>query len=232
MNTELQAQVLPGTRAERPARRIPLAVKALYSCFVALLIPIYWHSYGPTNFLYFCDVALLLTLAGIWLESALLTSMCCVGILLPQFFWLVDFLGHFLGFRLTGLTDYMFRPSLPLFARGLSLFHGWLPLLLLFLVARLGYDGRALKAWGALATALVLFSWLFLPPSGAVLANPNIPVNIDYVYGFSDKSPQHWMNQGLYVAVYIAALWGLVFLPTHALLQRFFRPALGGSRTP
>ena len=47
---------------------------------MAVLVPVYWYYYGPTNFLYFCDVALFLTLAGIWLESPLLISMCAVGI--------------------------------------------------------------------------------------------------------------------------------------------------------
>jgi hypothetical protein len=231
MSTQTQT-LARSERGEGPARGIPLAIKVPYTAFVAVLVPVYWRSYGPTNFLYFCDVALLLTLAGIWLESPLLVSMCCVGILVPQFLWLVDFLCHVLGFSLTGLTNYMFSPGIPLFARGLSLFHGWLPLLLLVLVGRLGYDRRALKAWGLLATGLVLFSWWFLPPSGAVLANPNIPVNVDYVYGFSDRAPQHWMNQTLYVGVYLAALWGVIFLPTHALLRRLARPADGAGRTP
>ena len=51
---------------------------------MAVLVPVYWYYYGPTNFLYFCDVALFLTLAGIWLESPLLVSMCAVGIVAPQ----------------------------------------------------------------------------------------------------------------------------------------------------
>ncbi len=229
MNAETQSPPMSAAGAPGPARRIPLAVKIPYTCFVCVLVPVYWSSYGPTNFLYFCDVALLLTLAGIWLESALLVSMCCVGILLPQLFWLVDFLCQVFGYSLTGMTGYMFNPSLTLFTRGLSLFHGWLPLLLVWLVWRIGYDRRAFKAWGVLATALVLFSYLLLPPAGAVLANPNIPVNIDYVYGFSDRGPQHWMNQTLYVALYLAALWCVIFLPTHALLRRIVPPA--GART-
>ncbi len=222
MKTHLQTPLT--AQAVSLARRIPLAFKIVYSAFVAVLVPVYWHAYGPTNFFYFCDVALLLTLVGIWRESALLVSMCGVGILLPQMFWLVDFLFHLLGVSLTGLTGYMFRPTIPLFARGLSLFHGWLPLVLIWLLGRLGYDKRAFKAWGVLATALVLVSYFFLPGLGTVPANPNTPVNVDYVYGFSDK-PQHWMNQNLYVAVYLAALWGLVFFPTHALLRKIVRPA-------
>ena len=48
--------------------RVPLAVKLAYSAFMALLLPVYWHYYGPTNFLYFCDIALILILIGIWPE--------------------------------------------------------------------------------------------------------------------------------------------------------------------
>ena len=49
--------------AERIARAA-LPLKVAYTAFMAVLIPVYWHYYGPTNFLYFCDVALILTLIG------------------------------------------------------------------------------------------------------------------------------------------------------------------------
>lgn len=47
---------------------------------MAVLIPVYWKTYGPTNFLYFCDIALIMTLFALWLESALLVSAAAVGI--------------------------------------------------------------------------------------------------------------------------------------------------------
>jgi hypothetical protein len=47
-----------------------------------------------------------------------------------------------LGFHVAGMTSYMFNPHSALFLRGLSLFHGWLPFLLCYLVFRLGYDRR------------------------------------------------------------------------------------------
>src|ERR1700761_4948727 len=72
--------------------RIPLPVKLGFPAFMAVLVPVYLHYYGPTNFLYFCDVSLILTLIGVWTESALLISMCAVCLLLPQAFWVVDFL--------------------------------------------------------------------------------------------------------------------------------------------
>ncbi len=78
----------------RSAPRLPLWSKLLYTAFVAVLVPHYWQAYGPTNFLYFCDIALLLTCVAMWRESAVLASACAVGILLPQCLWMVDFLAR------------------------------------------------------------------------------------------------------------------------------------------
>jgi len=79
--------------------KIPLAVKAAGIVFLAVLVPVYLHTYGPTNFLWFCDAAFILTVAGMWLENPLLVSMCAVGILLPQCVWLADFGSNLLGFH-------------------------------------------------------------------------------------------------------------------------------------
>src|SRR5436853_6907031 len=89
--------------------RLPLWFKLAYSAFMAVLVPVYWHYYGPTNFLYFCDMALFLTLIGIWVESPLLISMCAVGILAPQALWVADFALNFVNVSLTGMTDSMFK---------------------------------------------------------------------------------------------------------------------------
>ena len=110
-------------------RKIPLSLKVIFTAFMFVLVPFYWRTYGPSNFLYFCDVALFLTLVGIWTENKLLISLPTVGILLPQIAWVIDFLGGLFGFPPIGMTDYMFDAIIPMLARGLSLFHGWLPLL-------------------------------------------------------------------------------------------------------
>jgi len=202
--------------------KIPLAAKIAATAFLALLVPVYLYTYGPTNFLWFCDAALLLTVAGMWLENSLLISLCAVGILLPQCLWLVDFGGHLLGLQVLNLTGYMFDRQLPLFTRGLSLFHGWLPFLLVWLLFRLGYDRRALMGWTMVATELVLACYWFTPPAGAHPADPNLPINLNYIYGFNNQQPQHWINQNLYVLLWLGALWLLVFLPTHLLLRKVF----------
>ena len=219
----------PLSPAVRPAfarRRVPLGLKLAYTAFLAVMIPVYWTNYGPTNFLYFCDVALLLTLVGVWSESALLISLPAVGILLPQALWCGDFFAHLLGWKMTGLTDYMFDHHRSLFLRGLSLFHGWLPFLLFYLVRRVGYDRRALAGWTSLATTLCLTAFFLLPPAGALLADPKIPRNINYVFGLDDAAPQHLLPPLAYLVAWIAALTGLVFVPTHFVLRQTCPPAL------
>jgi hypothetical protein len=226
-------QAIPvGAEWQRAVRKhkIPLAAKISVTVFLAVLVPVYLHTYGPTNFLWFCDAALILTAVGMWLENSLLISMCAVGILLPQCLWLVDFGVNLLGFHFLNLTSYMFDNKLPLFTRGLSLFHGWLPLLLVWLLFRLGYDKRALFAWTVVAAGLVFVCYFFTQPAGAHLVNPNMPVNLNYLYGFNDQQPQHWLNQNLYVILWFAVLWLVAFFPTHLILRKTFaapQPAAG-----
>ena len=198
--------------------RIPLWLKLAVSAFVAVLVPVYWTHYGPGNFVYFCDLALLMTLAGLWLESALLVSMPAVGILAPQMLWLVDLGANLAGFHLTGMTDYMVDASKPLYLRGLSLFHGWLPILLVYAVMRLGYDRRALVGWTLVAWVAMAVSYLFLPAPSADAAGA--VANVNFVYGMSDTAPQTWMPGWAWLTLLYIGLPVLMFAPTHLVLKR------------
>lgn len=213
------------------SRRIPLPVKVVYTAFVVVLVPYYWQTYGPTNFFYFCDVALLMTLPALWREDALLASAAGVGIILPQVFWQLDFLAQLCGFETFGLTAYMFDPQFSLFARFLSFFHFWLPLLLIWTISRLGYDPRGLPLWTALSVVLILISYFALPAPPAPPSDPLLPVNVNYVYGLSNDAPQPWMPPQLYVVLLMLGLPLLVYYPTHRLLMKFFptRPECGGN---
>jgi hypothetical protein len=214
---------LSSSRQKTP--RIPLWLKVAYTAFLAVLVPYYWDTYGPTNFLFFCDVALFFTLVALWAESPLAASMPAIGILLPQTLWCIDFLGSLVGWPLVGLTAYMFNPNIPLFARGLSFFHFWLPFLLLWLVWRLGYDSRAFLGWTVVAWVLMLVCYLWIPGPPPSKEAPNKPVNINYVYGFGDQ-PQKWMDQRLFLGLLLLGLPLSIFLPTHLLLRKAFpRPA-------
>ena len=94
--------------------------------------------------------------------------------------------------------------------------------MLVFLVMRLGYDRRALHGWSATATALCVFSFLFLPAPGSaeVLANPQTAYNVNYVFGMSETECQTIMPPALYVAAWVAALIALVYVPTHWVLKK------------
>ena len=205
------------------ASRVPLWLKVAYTAFMAVLVPVYWHYYGPTNFLYFCDVALILTLIAVWPENALLISMCTVGILVPQTVWVIDFGAGLAGFQLTGMTNYMFDASHSLFLRLLSLFHGWLPFLLVYLVWRTGYDRRAFWSWTVLSWALLFICFFAMPPP-----TPDAgltPVNINYVWGLSDTAAQTWMPPYVWFAGMLVGLPLVAYAPVHFLLARFMPKA-------
>lgn len=205
----------------------PLWTKLALSAFVAVLVPVYLTNYGWTNFLYFCDVALFCTLIAIWTEKPLWASAPAVGILLPQALWMADFLGTAVGLPITGMTAYMFDAKLSLFTRGLSFFHFWLPIVLIWQVWKLGYDRRAFWIWTAAAWALVLFSYAFLPAPPAPAENSALPVNVNFVYGLNDTAPQTWMSPRAWLGLLLAALPLVIYLPTHLLLRRFAPVAKG-----
>ncbi len=202
--------------------RLPMAIKIAFTAFMAILVPSYWMSYGPTNFLYFCDVALFFTLVAVWRENALLASAAAVGILIPQVLWVVDFSARFFDLAPTGMTAYMFDANLALFYRGLSTFHGWLPILLIYLVYSLGYDKRAFWLWTVTAETLLLICYFFMPaPPGPerIPGMTNPPVNINYVYGLSDQAAQTMMPEFAWLGLLMLGLPLLVFFPTHKIMS-------------
>ena len=83
--------------------QIPLWLKVSLTLFVCVLVPVYWAQYGPGNFLWFSDIALLLTVPALWLESALLASMSSLAVVVLEAVWIVDFLSDLsLEFPLQG----------------------------------------------------------------------------------------------------------------------------------
>src|SRR5262245_61708329 len=216
---------------ETTMNRVPMPLKIVYTAFVAVLVPYYWATYTPWNFLYFCDVALLLTLVAVWTENALLVSMSSVGILLPQTLWVLDWLVRAVaGIHLTGMTAYMFDPAIPIFVRGLSTFHGWLPFVLLYLLSRLGYDRRAYAAQAVLAVALLLVCFYLAPKPPPSIEFPSHAVNINYVYGMDDKHPQTVMAPELWLLLMIVVNVLVLYVPTHLILKKICAPAVSGDR--
>lgn len=187
-------------------------IKIAYTASVAAIIPVYWRHYGWRNFLWFSDIALFGTCVALWLESPLLVSVMAVAVLLPELLWNASFFAR-LVFRVqvTNLAGYMFDPRKPLFLRALSLFHVVLPLVMLWMLARLGYDSRAF-------VMQTIIAWIVLPLTYAVLRPQD--ENINWVRGFG--KPQQWVKPRTYLALLMLAFPVLIYLPTHWVLEAVF----------
>lgn len=191
---------------------IPIWLKIAYTLFVCLLVPVYWRQYGPANFLWFSDIALLVMVPALWLESPLLFSMMALAVVLPELAWNIDYFWRLAtGASLIGLTDYMFDTRIPRFIRGLSFFHVVLPLLLVWMLHRLGYDRRAL-VWQTILAAVVL-------PLSYFVSNPR--ENVNWVYGFGERQ-QAIVPAPLFVLFLMLLFPLVIYLPMHLLLDRLF----------
>lgn len=191
---------------------IPLWLKLAHTGFVLVLIPVYWRQYGWANFLWFSDLALFAVGAALWLESPLLVSMAAVATLMFELAWTIDFASRFVfGRHPFGLTPYMFKASIPLWIRGLSLFHLWLPPLMIWLLARGGYDPRAWILQTGVGSGVALICYGFTSRGE----------NINMVFGFG-SSPQNRLAPARYLLLWLLIVPLAVYGPTHLLLNRFF----------
>lgn len=92
--------------------------------WLAVYLPAYATVYGFANFLFLCNLAVLLVVAGLWRGSALLLSSQAIGILLVGTAWTLDLVLRLAtGRHWIGGTEYMWDPQWPLATRLLSLYH-------------------------------------------------------------------------------------------------------------
>lgn len=191
---------------------LPLWLKIIYTAFVVFVVVVYTRQYGFANFLWFSDIALLLTVPALWIESSLIASTMTIAIVFFEIVWNVNYFGRILtGKKFIGLSDYMFDASIPLWIRSLSLFHVFLPPLLVWMVYKLGYDRRAFLFQTILALIVLPASYLFSTQQE----------NVNWVYGFGSK-PQTWMPAQVFVLVLMIGFPLVVYLPTHLLLMKMF----------
>jgi hypothetical protein len=192
---------------------IPTWLKVVYTLWMAVWVPAYWIDLGAANFLWLCDLANFVVGLAIWLESPLLFASQALSVLLIQILWTIDFFTRLaLGFHPIGGTEYMFDAAKPLFMRLLSLFHLWMPVLLVWAVWRLGYERRGLKLQTAIA-------WTVLPLS--LLPDPER--NINWLHA-PFEIPQTWVPTWVFLVICMAAHPLLVYLPTHLVLRRLAPP--------
>ncbi|MEJ8756995.1 membrane-associated protein [Pontibacter sp. H259] len=191
---------------------IPLWLPIFYTLFLLVLVPVYWKNYGPANFLWFSDVALFSVGIVLWTENKMLLSMMAVGVLALELVWNLDYFGRLLtGKALMGLSNYMFRSDLSLFLRGLSLFHVFLPVIVIWLLLEWGYDTRALYFQTILAWVILTVTYFFTNPKE----------NINWVFGPGDN-PQQKLPRWLYFILMLVFFPVAIFLPSHFLLIWLF----------
>jgi hypothetical protein len=190
---------------------IPIWLQLLATLVAAVIVLVYARRYPLSNFLWFSNIGMFGTVLALWLESSMLASMMAVGGLLPAVAWNLSFFWQLMtGRGLAGLTSYMFDARLPRYLRALSLYHLFMPFVLVWLVLRLGYDPRALPAQTLLMWLVLMLTWWVNPED-----------NVNFVRG-----PSRQGRTGLHPLVYLGLLMLVTLLllcvPTHWLLLLLF----------
>jgi len=193
--------------------RVPNWIRWGGVVWLVIWAPSYWRTWGPVNFLHLCDIAVFLTCIGLWRSDSLLLSSQAVGSILADAMWCLDAGGRlFFGRHLFGGTEYLWDAHYSLFSRMLSLFHVFLPFLLLWLVWQAGYDRRGWKLQAGITAALLIVSRFI---------NPALNLN----YAFSDPLfHRAWGPAPVHLLAILLGIVVLFYLPTHLLLAKFMPP--------
>jgi len=204
--------------------RVPLWLKIGWTIWLICWAPLYWRQYGAQNFLFFCDLGNILIGLALWLESPLIFSWQASGLLLFQTVYTIDLAGALLsGKHLIGGTEYMFDAHIPLSIRLLSLFHVVMVPLLLWAIARLGYDERGWKLQ-------TLTAWIVVPIN--YFWRPEMDVNWARGPFFHE---QHVVPGLMYLVAYLVVVPLAVYWPTHLVLRWWIRRRVvipSGARNP
>lgn len=193
---------------------IPLWIKLAYTLMTVIIIVIYLRKYGPGNLLWFSDIALIMTVPALWLENNFLASMMAVGVLVPETLWnLSYFIRLTTGKRISSITDYMFEAQRPLYLKLLSLFHVPLPIVLVWMIAKLGYVESAVIAQSLLILIVLPLSYAFTDPFK----------NVNWVRGMGGEGfVQTRFSPLVYLGVLMIVPLLVIILPTHLLLNFLF----------
>lgn len=188
---------------------VPRFARAAALVWLAVYLPSYAWAYGWLNFLFLCNVGILLTAAGLLVGNRLLLSSQAIAAPIVCAAWALD-----VGWKvasgefLFGGTSYMWDPQYPLATRLLSLYHvGW-PFVLAWAVRCYGYDRRGFGLQAGLATLLIAcgrllpaetnLNWAYIEPVFGLALEPAIA------------------QLALVAGTLIVAL----YLPTHLLLRK------------
>jgi len=183
--------------------------------WLLVYLPTYQAAYGALNFLFLCNIGVILTAIGLIARNRLLLSSQAVAAPVIALAWAIDAGWKLVsGEFLFGATAYMWDPAYPLFARLLSLYHlGW-PLLLWWVLRRTGYDPRGWPLQMLVAALAMLAGRWWVPAADNV--------------NFAWTDPFFGRQLGP-APIHLLICWGLLsalaYGLTHWALRRVFGPA-------
>lgn len=184
----------------------------LGALWLLIYLPTYHAAYGALNFLFLCNIGVILTAIGLIARNRLLLSSQAVAAPVIALVWAIDVAWKLAtGDFLYGGTSYMWAPAFPLSARLLSLYHLAWPLLLWWMLRRIGYDPRGWPLQVVVAALAMI--------AGRLLAPAADNVNFAWTDPFFDRQLGP-------AALHLLVCWGLLSVvaygPTHAFLRRMF----------
>lgn len=183
-------------------------VRIGFTVWMLVWVPVVLSSQGLQNFWWLCNLAQFILLFALWRGDRLLISSQAGTVLVVGLVWGIDFFGMLLfGASPFGITYYMFDDRLPLALRATSTYHLWLPLLMLWLVARLDYDRRGFWLQCGIGSLAIV--------GGALFGNP--VRNLNYVHAPFGVE-QTWLPQPVWIPLLCLATALLVYLPGHGLM--------------
>jgi hypothetical protein len=204
----LASTAAPGFAAERTLPRLAW----LGIAWLAIYVPAYASAYGLANFLFLCNLGVMITAVGLIAGSRLLVASQAVAAPVIAIAWGLDAGWRLLfGHHLFGGTEYMWDASLPHFTRLLSLYHLLWPLLLLYCLRRSGYDRRGWPLQAAIAATAIVAARLFT----STAENINFAFSDPFFHRQLGPAPLHLLLVWL-------ALAGVAYGITHLALRRAF----------
>lgn len=190
--------------------RIPLLLKLAFTAWMMFWVPVVLINQGPQNFLWLCNLAQFITLYAIWTADRLLIASQVGVVTVVGIGWTLDVgVGLALGDSPTGLTAYMFSDQVALSVRLSSLYHVFLPMVLIAAVWCIGYDRRGPWVQCGIGAVAVIGAWLFTEPEH----------NVNWMY-YLPGSEQTWVPDPLWALILIVGYPALLYFPGHWLVLR------------
>jgi len=189
----------------------------VWLAFVVVWAPTYLIYWSPVDFLYLCNLAVILTLAGLWLGNSLLMSSQAVATMVIGPLWVMDVVWGVVtsGRHLLGGTEYMWDVTRPLWVRLLSFDHVAVPLATWWAIRKLGYDRRAWGLQAGIAAAVLLLSRIVAPWKNMNFAQKEL------------VTFHTWGPAPVHLLVIWSVLVLVVYWPVHAVLRHTMPPRHG-----